>query len=87
MNAKTEPGQIDSQVIDNFSLGLPTGVTKHTLVPERFIFIVRIVCTQLDSTGFAYPVLIGRGTRKVKRPFPKADNHNPDLSGAYAKTQ
>jgi len=61
MNAKTEPGQIDSHVIDNFSLGLPTGVTKHTLVPERFIFIVRIVCTQLDSTGFAYPVLIGRG--------------------------
>jgi len=54
MNAKTELGQIDSQVIDNFSPGLPTGVTKHTLVPERFIFIVCIVCTQLESV--LYPV-------------------------------
>jgi len=57
MNAKTELGQIDSQVIDNFSPGLPTGVTKHTLVPERFIFIVCIVCTQLESV--LYPGILG----------------------------
>lgn len=69
MNAKTEPGQIDSQVIDNFSLGLPTGVTKHTLVPERFIFIVRstrldwlcIPCT--DRQGSDEPVDLHREGR------------------------
>lgn len=52
MNAKTDPGQIDSQVIDNFSPGLPTGVTKrtHTYSAEIYFYCVHCLhSTRLES--------------------------------------